>query len=89
MRNEKLPLLRPGPTWNVGGRSLWHAGPKRRTTLAGWADLRAHVQEQVEKMHAKIEAQRGEHDVKVAERRAERAEAYAMDADGIRLRRRR
>ena len=30
-------------------------------------------------MRAKIDAQRGEHDIKVAERRAQWAEEYAMD----------
>jgi hypothetical protein len=47
---------------------------------ANWENLTAHVNEQRDKMHAKIQGKRDEHDAKVAQRRADRAENYAIAA---------
>ena len=56
-------------------------GVKVKDDLASaWAGLRAHVQEQFEKIRARLEDKRDDHDVHAAERRAERAEVNAADA---------
>ena len=56
-------------------------GAKVKDELASaWASLRAHVQEQFEKIRARLEDKRDDLDAKTAERRAERAEANAADA---------
>ena len=47
---------------------------------ASWASLQADVHEKFEKMRAKIEERRAEHDLHVTGRRADRAEAYAFEA---------
>ncbi len=47
---------------------------------SAWAGLVAHVHEQFEKMRAKLDEKRDDFDAKAAERRAERAEANAVDA---------
>ena len=47
---------------------------------SAWASLVAHVQEQFEKMRAKLDEKRDDLDAQAAERRAERAEANAADA---------
>jgi hypothetical protein len=49
-------------------------------TASAWASLRAHVQEQFEKIRARLEDKRDDLNAKTAERRAERAEANAADA---------
>src|SRR5690348_2584261 len=56
------------------------AGEAKEDMSSNWASLRTHVDEQVDKMHAKIDELRAEHDAKVAERRADRAEIYASEA---------
>ncbi len=56
-------------------------GTKVRDELAStWTSLLAQVQQQFEKMRAKLDEKRDDHDAKAAERRAERAEANAADA---------
>jgi hypothetical protein len=45
-----------------------------------WAKLRGHVQEQVATMRTKIDEARDDHQVKAAERRAERLESNALEA---------
>ncbi len=47
---------------------------------SAWASLVTHVQEQVEKMRARLGERRDDLDTQAAERRAERAEANAADA---------
>jgi hypothetical protein len=56
-------------------------GAKVKDDLASaWAGLRAHVQEQTEKIQIKLDEKRDDHDAKAAERRAERAVLNADDA---------
>jgi hypothetical protein len=56
-------------------------GAKVKDELASaWASLRAHVQEQFEKMRPRLEEKPDDLDAKAAEWRAERAEANAADA---------
>jgi hypothetical protein len=47
---------------------------------SAWASLQAEAQEQFEKMRARLEEKRDDHDAKAAQRRAERAEANAAHA---------
>jgi hypothetical protein len=56
-------------------------GAKVKDDLASaWAGLRTHVQEQFEKIRARLGEKRDDLDAQAAERRAERAEANAADA---------
>ena len=56
-------------------------GAKAKDELAvAWAGLQAHVQEQFEKIRARLDEKRNDHDAKAAQQRAERAEANAADA---------
>jgi N-acetylglucosamine kinase-like BadF-type ATPase len=56
-------------------------GAKAKDELAAaWASLQTHVQEQFEKIRARLDEKRNDHDAKAAQRRAERAEANAADA---------
>ena len=56
-------------------------GAKVKDDLAAaWASLQAHVQEQLDKIGAKLDEKRDDDDGKAAERRAEKAEANAADA---------
>ena len=56
-------------------------GAKGKDDLASaWAGLRAHVQDQFEKIRARLGEKRDDLDAQAAERRAERAEANAADA---------
>lgn len=57
-----------------------HLAETKEEAALGFASLRAHVHDQFEKMHAKIETLHDEHDVSVAQRRAEWSETYALDA---------
>jgi hypothetical protein len=50
---------------------------------SAWASLGANVQEQFDKIRAKLDEKRDDHDAKVAGRRAERAEVNAADAVGF------
>ena len=47
---------------------------------SAWASLQADAQEQFEKIRAKLDEKRDDHDAQAAERRAERAEANAAYA---------
>ena len=56
-------------------------GGKAMDDLASaWAGLRAHVQEQFDKIRAGLHEKQDDLDAKAAERRAERAEFNAVDA---------
>jgi hypothetical protein len=56
-------------------------GAKAKDDLdSAWASLQAQAQQQFEKMRAKIDEKRDDHDAKAAQRRAERAEAHAAHA---------
>ena len=57
-----------------------HAAEVKDDVAKAWAGLRAHVRDQIEKIRAKVDEKRNDHDVTVAGHRADRAERNAADA---------